>query len=171
MNKISIRLKDFNDDEIFDNKQLLNELHGIIIKMYNKSLEECSSKDEEQELSQAIGVLYGSIEYWMVSRNMKSWGDIHIEEVECKGSQPAKTKRNDKGGDNKGNDKGDNKGNDKGDKKEHNKEDDKKLSTAEFITTLAAADALGAYLGGGIASGPAAVAASAAAGIYFDTKK
>lgn len=45
-----------------------------------------------------------------------------------------------------------------------------KLSKAEYITVVAAADTAGSFLGAAVASGPAAVAASAAAALYFDVE-
>lgn len=54
--------------------------------------------------------------------------------------------------------------------KEKDKDKNKKLSRKEYIEVVAAADVAGSYLGAGIASGPAAIAASAAAALYFDVK-
>lgn len=50
------------------------------------------------------------------------------------------------------------------------KKEDKKLSKAEYIQVVAAADAAGAFLGTAIASGPAAILASATAALYFDVE-
>lgn len=51
--------------------------------------------------------------------------------------------------------------------KKDDKKEDKKLSKAEYIQVVAAADAAGAFLGAAIASGPAAILASATAALYF----
>lgn len=160
MEKIKNHLSCFKDDEIFDNSDLLEDLHIIIIETYNTYASKCSTEQEKQTLTQVLGVLYGSIEYWTNSKNVESW--IKIENDVNKSSENVynstkSPKREEK----------------KEEKKEatvEKKEDDNKLSKAEYVTVVAAADTAGAFLGAAVASGPAAVAASAAAGLYFDIK-
>lgn len=165
MGKISNHLNTFRDEDIFDNKSLLNELHTIIINTYNAYIEKCSSEEEAQTLEQSLGVLYGSIEYWTNSENVESWSNINIEENKESNSNTVNnvskviTKAEDK--DKK----------DKTDKKDETKQETKKLSKAEYIAVVAAADTAGSFLGAAIASGPAAVAASAAAALYFEVEE
>ena len=54
--------------------------------------------------------------------------------------------------------------------KKEDKKEDKKLSKKEYLEVIAAADTVGAFLGIAIASGPAAIAASAAAALYYDVE-
>ena len=51
--------------------------------------------------------------------------------------------------------------------KKDDKKEDKKLSKKEYLEVIAAADTVGAFLGIAIASGPAAIAASAAAALII----
>lgn len=55
-------------------------------------------------------------------------------------------------------------------KKAKENKNSKKLSKVDYITVVAAADTAGSFLGAAVASGPAAVAASAAAALYFDVE-
>lgn len=166
LNNIELRLNKIKEDSILDNKSLLGELHAIIISTYNNYVKLCASELDKQELSQALGVLYGSIEYWTTSSNIKAWSAIRGEKEEHESGKRLTIRKNNSNDDNKG----DNKGGDK-DKNKDEEKSDKELSTAEYIMVLAAADTLGTALGAGVASGPAAVAASAAAAIYFEPKK
>ncbi len=150
MDKIKNHLSDFEDDEIFDNKHLLEELHLIICKTYGAYVSKCSSDTEKQNLVQALGVLYGSIEYWTNSENVDYWSKIKMENDEDISSEYVYTR-----------------GTTENTKKD---ESSKKLSKADYITVIAAADTAGSFLGAAIASGPAAVAASAAAALYFDVE-
>lgn len=157
--KIKNHLSCFKDDEIFDNSDLLEDLHIIIIETYNTYASKCSTEQEKQTLTQVLGVLYGSIEYWTNSKNVESW--IKIENDVNKSSENVynstkSPKREEKKRRKRSN--------------SRKKEDDNKLSKAEYVTVVAAADTAGAFLGAAVASGPAAVAASAAAGLYFDVK-
>lgn len=102
-------------------------------------------------LAKSLGVLYGSIEYWTNSDNVNSWSKIYIEDQENTHSKIATTKS-------------------KRMKKAKENKDSKKLSKADYITVVAAADTAGSFLGAAVASGPAAVAASAAAALYFDVE-
>lgn len=156
LDKIRTHLYTFKDNEIFDNKLLLEDLHLIISQTYDKYVQKCNSDIEKQTLAQALGVLYGSIEYWTNSKNVESWSKFEMDENEDLSSeQIAISKKATKKDDNK---------------KDKEKKDDTKVSKVEYITVVAAADTAGSFLGAAIASGPAAVAASAAAALYFDVE-
>lgn len=151
MNKITNYLKTFKDNEIFDNKFLLSDLHTIIIRTYNDYASKSNSDKEKEMLAQSLGVLYGSIEYWTNSDNVNSWSKIDIEASENTHSKITTTKN-------------------KVMKKAKENKNSKKLSKVDYITVVAAADTAGSFLGAAVASGPAAVAASAAAALYFDVE-
>lgn len=151
MNKIKQHLASFSNDEVFDNKKILDDLHLLICQTYEIYVKKCNSNDEKQALAQSLGVLYGSIEYWTNSENVEFWSKYKMDK---NGKLSSKNLLNTRG---KGN-------------KEKDKDKNKKLSRKEYIEVVAAADVAGSYLGGGFASAPAAVAASAAAALYFDVK-
>ena len=96
--------------------------------------------------------MYGSIEYWSTSENVESWYNIKI----LTDSKPSLENENNGFIMKKANKK--------------KKDDDKKLSKKDWIEVVAAADAIGAFAGLGIASGASAMAVSAGAAIYFDVE-
>lgn len=150
MAKISVQMD--TEKEIFDNRELLDEMQATIVDTYRLYKNRCESQADIESLDKAIGVLYGSIEYWTNSSNVESWSKIVLIDVQnTENVNAPKYSRSD---------------NNEGEKKEEKK----KLSKAEWIKTVAAADAIGAIVGAGVASSPAALAASAAAGIYFDVE-
>lgn len=151
MDKIKNHLNAFKDDEIFDNKYLLEDLHVIINKVYDLYIQKCNSDIEKQTLAQSLGVFYGSIGYWSNSENVESWSKIEIEKTTEYSSNNIRKIKD-------------------GKQKKKNQEKKKELSKKEYLEAMAAADVAGAYLGAAIASGPLAVAASAAAALYFDVK-
>lgn len=148
LSKISKCLNSFKDKDVLDNSSLLDELHAIIIETYNAYIQKCSSETEKQVLAQALGVLYGSIDYWTNSANVEFWSKTRLEKDSDTYSGLASKKIIKKAG----------------------KKKARKLSKAEYITVVAAADTAGSFLGAGVASGAAAVAASAAAAAYFDVE-
>lgn len=150
MDKIKSHLNKFKDDEIFDNNSLLEELHLIITQTYDTFLKKCGSDEERLSLSQSLGVLYGSIEYWTNSDNVVSWSKLKKDNNS--GTYSGTTS------------------NSKLPMKNRARSSSRKLSKQEYITVVAAADTAGSFLGAAIASGPAAVAASAAAALYFDVR-
>lgn len=158
LDKISVHLNNFRNNEILDNNHLLDEMHVIIDKTYNEYSKKCSSDNEMLALNQALGVLYGSVEYWVNSKNVSEWAELKLEDDS--NSSPSSSLEN------KSKDGKDNKKDDK-----NKKEDKKKVSVKEFVTIMAAADTLGAFLGAGIASSPAAIAASAAAALYYEVEE
>ena len=168
LDKITNHLKSFKDDEILDNISLLNELQKIIVDTYNIYVKENNSDEEIQKLSQTLGVLYGSIEYWIKSDNVEYWSNINITDNKYEDTKYNITRESNKNNNN--NKKDDNKnGNNKDkDKNKENNKEVKKVSLTEFLTGVAAADAIGACMGAAVASGPAAVAASAAAAIVYE---
>lgn len=145
LDKIRTHLNTFKDNEIFDNKLLLEDLHLIISQTYDKYVQKCNSDIEKQTLAQALGVLYGSIEYWTNSKNVESWSKFEMDENEVLSSEQKAIKKDDN-------------------KKDKEKKDDKKVSKVEYFTVVAAADTAGSFLGAAIASAPAAVA------LYFDVE-
>lgn len=160
MDKIKNHLNAFHDENIFDNKYLLEDLHTIISKTYEIYVQKCSSDIEKQSLAQSLGVLYGSIEYWTNSENVEYWSRIKMEN-ENSSEYVSNSTRAPKKEDKK---------DDKKDDKKEDKKEDKKLSKKEYLEVIAAADTVGAFLGIAIASGPAAIAASAAAALYYDVE-
>lgn len=150
INNISDHLKTCEDDELFDNQPLLDDLHVIINNTYNIYTKKCRSDEEQQILSQALGVLYGSIEYWTNSENVEFWSKLDIEDNNDIYSKDVSIN--------------------KAKKEKSTNKSSKKLSKAEYIEIIAAADTAGSFLGGAVASGPAAIAASAAAALYFDVE-
>lgn len=154
MDKIRYCLDSVNDDNMFDNKYLLSNLHIIITDTYKEYSDNCKSKFDMNALTETLGVLYGSVEYWSNSNNVDSWSDIQLSYT----STESATLQNRVGT---------NHGNNKRRKKE-------KLSRSEWIQTVAAADASGALAGsyfGPHAAAAAGLAASAAAAIAFDVRK
>lgn len=158
MTKISDCLSVVPENELLDNKYLLDELHAIINKTYIIYANKCNSDVDSKVLVQTLGVLYGSIEYWTNSYNVSSWVNIkmHDDRNTC-----APKFAN---------------GKDDDDKKEEEEDDeDKKLPMNEWIEVVAAADAtglvMGSPVGGGIGAGALAVAASAAVAIYYDVEE
>lgn len=145
MGNISNHLKGFGEDEIFDNKSLLNDLHNIICHSYSIYAKQCSSDINAKALSQTLGVLYGSLEYWTNSNNVEYWSKIYLEEEEktesCVTFSATKATENED-------------------------TDDRTLSKSEWLQTVAAADAIGAATSGGAL----AAACSAAAALYFDVE-
>lgn len=150
MDKIKHHLASFSNDEVFDNKKILDDLHLLISQTYEEYVNKCNSDLEKQALVQSLGVLYGSIEYWTNSENVVFWSKYKMEENGGLSSGYVPNTR--------------------GKEKNEGKEKDKKLSRKEYIEVVAAADVVGSFLGAAVASGPAAIAASAAAALYFDVE-
>ncbi len=147
---ISTQLNNSNDDEIFDNRPLLEELHYIIGETYKSYTKQCNSDLDADALDKTLGVLYGSIEYWTNSNNVDIWTQIHMEDEDFLYGTVSNTEKPTDG--------------------EKGKQKGRNLSKGEWVQVVAAADAAGAALGAGIASAPAAAAASAAAALYFDVE-
>lgn len=151
MGKISEHLSNFNENEIFDNGQLLESLQNIITETYSSYVAQSGSEADADALNKAMGVLYGSIEYWTNSDNVEIWTHISVdsgsltkviansENVMTRGDDETKGK--------------------------------KVLTRKEWLEVVAAADAIGALLGIGVASTPAAAAASAAVALYYDVEE
>ena len=161
MSKMSNYLDEYDADNIFDNTLLLNDLHALIIETFTSYKKKCDSDNDLKALSQTLGVLYGSIEYWTCSDNVESWGAVNIEREEnssevISNSNNASIRIRKK------------------EPKKKEKENDRMLSKNEWIQTVAAADALGAIAGGAAGgatgAGAGALASSAAAALYFDVK-
>ena len=106
---------------------------------------QCYSDINAKALSQTLGVLYGSLEYWTNSNNVEYWSKIYLEEEEktesCVTFSATKATENED-------------------------TDDRTLSKSEWLQTVAAADAIGAATSGGAL----AAACSAAAALYFDVE-
>ena len=133
MDKIRVHLNKFDDDEIFDNAPLVNDLHTIINGTYTVYAKECSSITDAKALDETLGVLYGSTEYWSNSDNVASWSKVYLEEGASSGtSSTAKETEKKK----------------------------KKLSKSEFLQAVASADAIGA-IGGSLPMAAACSAAAA----------
>lgn len=149
MNSIGIELKNYSENEIFDNIVLLEKLHEIIIEKYLDFSEKCSTDIEKESVSQTLGVLYGSIEYWTNADNVDAWLSMQLisDNNLTSNSVSVTNKRKEKS-------------------KEDKKENDRKLSKSEWVQVVCTADAAGAAIGGGAAG----LAASAAAALYFDVE-
>ena len=96
MDKISKHLNRFNEEDVFDNKSLLKDLHVIINATYSIYAKKCNSDIDAEALVQTLGVLYGSIEYWTNSSNVKFWSKIKTGDEQEISSEtallPAKTR-------------------------------------------------------------------------------
>ena len=140
---------------------MLNDLHALIIETFTSYKKKCDSDNDLKALSQTLGVLYGSIEYWTCSDNVESWGAVNIE-IEENSSEVISNSNNASIRIRKK------------EPKKKEKENDRMLSKNEWIQTVAAADALGAIAGGAAGgatgAGAGALASSAAAVLYFDVK-
>lgn len=147
MGRISNHLNHFNNNEVFDNKLLLDDLHTIIENTYAFYARKCSSDTDAKAIAQTLGVLYGSIEYWTNSKNVGSWSKINIETGKSSFSRSLYAAE-----------------------KKQTKKRKETLSKKEWLEAVAAADAIGAFCGMGVASSPAALACSAGAALYFDVE-
>lgn len=143
MANIANYLHNVHGDDLFDNDVLLDELHDIIGKSYIVNVKKCNSCLDRNALAQTLGVLYGSIEYWTNSSNVEYWTSINMQSDTTNSSINLDNQK----------------------PITRAKKSNKKLSKSEWIQTVAAADAIGA-----LASGPAAVACSAGAALYFDVE-
>ncbi|GEM_PF-1870990 len=144
MDEIRNRMSNVSDNEVFDNKLLLTDLHSIIEETYTRFANNCNSKSDAEALEVTFGVLYGSIEYWSNSENSYFWSSINSTNMDQLTTAP-KTR---------------------GAKQDNTKKEEKKLSKSEWIQTVGAADAAGALAGswfGPQAAAAAGLAASAAA--------
>ena len=143
MVNIANYLDNVHEDEMFDNDNLLAELHTIIVNNYIVNVKKCNSDIDANALAQTLGVLYGSIEYWTNSDNVECWASINMQSDKIKPSAALYNAKS----------------------ITRAQESNKKLSKSEWLQTVAAADAIGA-----LAGGPAAVACSAGAALYFDVE-
>lgn len=148
MDKIHYCIAEVNNDDMFDNKYLLSDLHLIINKTYIEFSDSCKSKFDIDALKVTLGTLYGSVEYWSNSKNVESWSGIQVSYAGI-ASTPLQTRGNAK------------------------KETSKKLSKAEWIQLVADADAAGAIAGswfGPQAGAAAGLAASAAVAATYEVE-
>lgn len=79
VNRMSTCLTYFDKDKIFDNPILLEDLHTIIVGTYDHYSQKCESDTDAKALIETLGTLYGSVEYWTNSSNVKSWSKISME--------------------------------------------------------------------------------------------
>lgn len=145
--KISNHLAQYDNDKIFDNSRLLNELHSIIKDTHSVYTHICSSDIDAKAVDETLGVLYGSIEYWSNSSNVHAWSKIRLAEENNNSLAKVQKKEKSKN------------------PSEEKEEKEEKLSKAEFIGVVGGADGIGALIGG-----PAAVIASAVAALSFDVE-
>lgn len=140
--KISQYMNNIDDVDIFDNQNILDELHQIIIETNNDYLSKCYSDIDKDALVKSLGVLYGSIEYWTNYDNVLFWTNVESELPMTRADN----------------------------KNEPAQKNDQTLSKKDWIQTVSAADAAGAVLGSGVASVPAGAILSAMAALYFDVE-
>lgn len=144
LNEISNYLNTVPEDEIFDNNSLLSDLHYIIYENYNKYSSLSKENIDLDAIELTLGVLYGSIEYWTNSNNVKLWAYGLNEENKAQiNFDDLNSTRADS----------------------NKKEEKRKLSKAEYISVVGGADSIGALLGPEMA-----VIASAAAALYYDVE-
>lgn len=159
LDKISNHLKHIDENNLFDNEALLDDLHVHIINTYEDYAKKCSGDDNAKALEETLGVLYGSIEYWTNSKNVKAWSEITLkDEVSGVSSRSTEKEGEKKKPEIK----------DTEDKKDEIKktEDKTTLSKFDWIMIVSAADAAGASIGTPALGG----ACSAAVGLYFDVE-
>ena len=92
--RISEKLANISDENLFDNSSLLNDLHSLINDYYNTYIQKYPSDIDTQAIAQVLGILYGSIEskimgisifnqnvfwFWIV------WGDSILLFVSARG--------------------------------------------------------------------------------------
>lgn len=143
--RISEKLANISDENLFDNSSLLNDLHSLINDYYNTYIQKYPSDIDTQAIAQVLGILYGSIEYWTNSNNVNFWSNVELEGYSnCSAGNDQSTPQT---------------------RADEKKKDDKTLSKSDYIITVASADAIG-----GLLSGPGAVLASGAAALYFDVE-
>ena len=143
MKNITECMHGIHEDELFDNEHLLKKMHAVIANTYIAYSKKCDSEVDAKALARTLGILYGSIEYWSNSTNVKCWSSINMQDDDKTHSMVASNSLKTVTRSNKS----------------------KKLSKSEWLQTVAAADAIG-----GLASGPAGLACSAAAALYFDVE-
>lgn len=146
MNDVTKYIYKSKKKNILDNKELLNNIHTIIKRYSKMYIEKCDSEEDVNKITNTLGVLYGSIEYWLNSKNVGYWTNIkikdnkatrHIESDDAPTNERVRTDT---------------------------------LSESEWISTVVGADAVGSLYGAGVASGASALICSAVIAIHFDVE-
>ena len=150
LGEISNILNNVKDNDVLDNKELLFQLLQIINNIHIQYQKQYQSDSDAEAINTALGILYGSIEYWTNSNNVNIWTQICMDKVKEEKNLSIDYD------------------NPKTRAKEEKKEET--LSQSQWIILIATVDTAGGLLGSGIATVPAAAAASAAAALYFDVE-
>lgn len=148
--KITNHLSMADEDNILDNPVLLSDLHDIISKIYIDYANTINDPSDLASIELTLGVLYGSVEYWSNSKNIEYWSNIIISSEDDNNAQT----------------RGDSKPQPQQPSNPQPQQQQKqKLTTAEYISVVGGADAIGALLGPEMA-----VIASGAAALYYDVE-
>lgn len=151
---ISNYLAGSSKESLFDNDALLDDLQSIIIETYRAYAQISNSNADTQAVAQVLGVLYGSVEYWTNSENVRFWTNVDAEEF-CNYSVNPDLLVPQARAENKT----------EVEDEDEDKKEDRELSPSDYIVTVASADAIG-----GLFSGIGAILTSGAAALYFDVK-
>lgn len=148
LNEALIKIKDYlqsvPEDQIIDNQQVIADMQELIYTVNNSYDNQGLTSEDKDAIEQTLGVLYGSVAYWSTSENIQFWSACENNNNETHTrAETGKTKKLDT----------------------TSKNTKQKLSVVEFLSVMAAADAIGTMLGP-----EAGVIASTAAALAYDVE-
>lgn len=87
---INERLESDPNEELFDNPKLLSDVQEIICDTYISYIPLFAKSTDKPAVLETLGVLHGSVEYWMDSKNVEKWSDCELKNKNDKNEEKKK---------------------------------------------------------------------------------